>query len=330
MWWLLAIPFFVLLLIAVFEYRVRQPDRIVLYESKGEILRRSGRYYPRHFSLSIPSTVQSFAMEVPTEAKGRVGLIVRLTAAAVADPQGLDQLIRFGGWDSQAVERATEELRVAIQGLMREFTSRHEVEILSTGELSRELEQELRSYGKRLGLEVISVTVQSIDPTDPEIAETLREREAARIRERTEKVNQEARIAAAKARVDADAQIAQAEHDLELKRLSLKREQEGEQAQLERIRVQEELDRRRMQLEMDRAEVELVAQNPELLILTPQVARLAEASQSLRNARTIVSLSGEELPEGSSVLQTLLSLLRGGVSTGEVSQKPGAPETKEA
>jgi hypothetical protein len=328
MWWLLFIPIILLLLAVLFEYRVRQPDKLVLYESKGEIRRRSGRFYPRHFSLSIHSTVQSFAMDVLTEAKGRVGLLVRLTAAAAADPLRIDQLIRFGGWESLAVERATEELRVAIQGLMREFTSQLEVEAISSTELSQQLEEKLRSYGERLGLEVISVTIQSIDPTDPEIAETLREREAARIRERTEKVNQEARVAAAKARVEADAKIALAEHDVELKRLSLKREEEEGQAQLERMRVQEELERRKMQLEMDRAEVELVAENPQLLILTPQVARLAEASQSLRNARTVVSLSGDELPEGSSILQTLLSLLQGARSSTQATQKPEEPESK--
>jgi len=92
------------------------------------------------------------------------------------------------------------------------------------------------------------------------------------------------------------------------------------------MRVREELERREMQLEMDRQEVELVAQNPELLILTPQVARLAEASQSLRNARTVVSLSGDDLPEGSPLLHTLLALLQGGKRAGgAVSRKPAEP-----
>jgi hypothetical protein len=328
MWWLLLIPFVVLLFAVLFEYRVRQPDQIVLYESRGKILRRSGRFFPRHFSLSIPSTVRSLTMEILTEAQGRVGLQVRLTAVAAADSQRVEQLIRFGGWDPLAVDRATEELKVAIQGLMQEFTSQHEVETISSAVLSQQLEGQLRIYAEGLGLEVISVTIQSIDPIDTEIAESLREREAARIRERTEKVNQEARVAAARARVDADAQIAKVEHDFELKQLSLKRKQEEEQAQLERMRVQEELDRRKMQLEMDRAEVELVAQNPQLLILTPQVARLAEASQSLRNARTVVSLSGDELPEGSSILQTLLSLLRRGTSSALDSQETESPTSK--
>ena len=75
-----------------------------------------------------------------------------------------------------------------------------------------------------------------------------------------------------------------------------------------------------MQLEMDREEVELVAENPQLLVLTPQMARLAEASQSLRNARTVVSLSGDDLPEGSSILQTLLTLLQAGAKPGKSSQ----------
>jgi len=329
MWWLLLIPVVVLLLAVLYEYRIRQPDQIVLYEAGGEILRRSGRFYPRHFSLSIPTTVQSLAVEVLTEAKGRVGLIVRLTAAVAADPQRLDQLIRTGGWDSTAVDRSADELRVAIHGLTRKYTEQQEVEAISSTELSSQLEEQLRSYGERLGLEVISVTTQSIDPTDPEIAETLREREAARIRERTEKVSQEARVAGAKARIEADTQVASAEHELELKRLSLKREQDEGQAQLERMRVQEELHRRKMQLEMDRAEVELVAENPQLLILTPQMARLAEASQSLRNARTVVSLSGDELPEGSSILQTLLSLLQGSVKARQGSQVSDPESNKE-
>jgi hypothetical protein len=327
MWWLLLIPV-VLLIVLLFEYRVRQPDQIVLFESKGEIRERTSRFYPRHFSLSIPTTVQSLAVEVPTEAKGRVGLIVKLTAAVAADPARLDQLIRTGGWDPSAVDRAADELRVAIQGLTRKFTEKEEVEKISSTELSKQLEEPLSEHGERLGLEVISVTTQSVDPTDPEIAETLREREAARIRERTEKVNQESRIAAVTARIHADNQLASSEHELELKRLALKREQEDEQAQLERLRVEEELARRKMQLDMDRKEVELVAENPQLLILTPQMARLAEASQSLRNARTVVSLSGDELPEGSSILQTLLTLLQGSLkSTQEV--QASDTETKE-
>ena len=328
MWWLLIIPAVVLLLAVLFEYRIRQPDQIVIYETRAEILRRSGRFYPRHFSLSIPTTIQSLVVEIPTEAKGRVGLIVRLTVAVAADPQRLDQLIRIGGWDSMAVDRAADELRVAIHGLTRKFTEQQDVEAISSTELSRQLEDQLHSYGERLGLDVISVITQSIDPADPEIADTLREREEARIRERTEKVNQEARVAAAKARIEADAQVASAEHELELKRLALKRKQDEEHIQLERMRVEEELDRRRMQLEMDREEVELVAENPQLLILTPQMARLAEACQSLRNARTVVSLSGDELPEGSSILQTLLMLLQGSIKTGQGSQASDSESNK--
>jgi hypothetical protein len=327
MWWLLIIPV-VLLIIILFEYRVRQPDQIVLYESRGEILRRSGRIYPRHFSLSIPTTVQSLVVEIPTEAKGRVGLIVRLTVAVAADPKRLDQLIRIGGWESTAVDHAADELRTGIHGLTRKFTEQQEVELISSTELSSQLEKQLQSYCERLGLVLISVTTHSVDPTDPEIADTLREREAARIRERTEKVNQEARVAAAKARIEADAIVASAEHELELQRLDLKRKQDEEQAQLERMRVQDELDRRKMQLEMDREEVELVAENPQLLILTPQMARLAEASQSLRNARTVVSLSGDELPEGSSILQTLLTLLQGSLKAGQSNQAT-APDSEE-
>ncbi len=41
----------VLGLVAVFEFRIRQPDVLVLYESNEEIGLRKGLVYPRHFSL---------------------------------------------------------------------------------------------------------------------------------------------------------------------------------------------------------------------------------------------------------------------------------------
>ncbi len=324
MWWFLAIPVVILGGALIFEYRIRQPDQIVLRESREGILRRDSRLYPRHFSLSIPATVRSLALEVNTEAKGRVALVIRITVSVAADTSRLDQLIRIGGWDSRVVEVAADELRVTIEGLVREYTELHEVEEISSAALSHHLEENLRGHAEALGLEMISVITQSVDPSDPDIAETLRQREEARIRERTEKVNQEARVAATAARIEADAQVADAEHDLALKRLSLKQEQEDAYAQLERMRIREELERREMQLAMDRQEVELVTQNPELLILTPQVARLAEASQSLRNARTVVSLSGDDLPEGSTLLQTLVALLQGGARAGGAERREPA------
>jgi hypothetical protein len=44
-------------------------------------------------------------------------------------------------------------------------------------------------------------------------------------------------------------------------------------------------------------------------MLTPQAARLAEASQGLKNARTIVSLSPQDLSQGSELLGTLQRIL---------------------
>ena len=46
-----------------------------------------------------------------------------------------------------------------------------------------------------------------------------------------------------------------------------------------------------MRLAYEKEELEVLKSSPELLMLTPQVARLAEASQNLKNARTVISLS---------------------------------------
>jgi len=45
-------------------------------------------------------------------------------------------------------------------------------------------------------------------------------------------------------------------------------------------------------------------------VLTPQAARLAEASQGLKNARTVISLSPNDLASGSELLNLFQSLLQ--------------------
>ena len=61
--------------------------------------------------------------------------------------------------------------------------------------------------------------------------------------------------------------------------------------------------RNRLRLAFEREELEVLKSSPELLMLTPQAARLAEASQTLKNARTIVSLTPQDLGHGSELVR---------------------------
>ena len=45
-------------------------------------------------------------------------------------------------------------------------------------------------------------------------------------------------------------------------------------------------------------------------MLTPQIARLAEASQNLRNAKTVVSLSQNDVTQGSQIIGILHNFLQ--------------------
>jgi hypothetical protein len=45
-------------------------------------------------------------------------------------------------------------------------------------------------------------------------------------------------------------------------------------------------------------------------MLTPQAARLAEASQNLKNARTIVSFTPQELAQGSELLSVFQRMMQ--------------------
>jgi hypothetical protein len=40
--------------------------------------------------------------------------------------------------------------------------------------------------------------------------------------------------------------------------------------------------------------MELLKSHPEMILLSPQLAQLAESSQQLRNARTVVNLQGQD------------------------------------
>ena len=44
--------------LVLFEYRIRRPDTLLLYERSGEIRARTARFYPRHFSLPLATTVR--------------------------------------------------------------------------------------------------------------------------------------------------------------------------------------------------------------------------------------------------------------------------------
>jgi hypothetical protein len=301
MW--IAIGILAIIIIAILvEYRIRRPDEIVIYESSGIVRRRKGRIYPRHFSLAISGTLHSTDLKMEAEAKGKIMVHVNVVATVAASMSHLQNLVRSGGWRKDNVVKSVKELDNLLRVVVKEFTEKHEIESLPAEALSVHLQKKLGNTVEELGLDIISLNVYTIDPVDDKIAESIKQRETARIIEETERANQKARVTATKAKLAADEQIAQGEHDLELKRFKLKKVEQEEESKIANLRIKEELDRRKLQLEYDRKEVELLKDNPELLILTPQVARLAEASQNLPNARTVVNLGGKKGMEGTQLL----------------------------
>ncbi len=279
---------------ALYEYRVRRPDQLVLYESGGAVRLRRGRFYPRHFNLALAGTAHPIEMKIDGVARGSIQIRTSLVASVAPARDHLDALVRAGGWQPGAVARASRDLQTAIQSGVRQYTEQWPVEELSSEALARHLSAGIGNAAPSFGLEVVSLDVQSIDPADPAIAEAMRRRESARILEQTEHLNQQARIAAARAKIEADEQIMLSEHELALRNLELKRAEIEKESLLAQRRTEEELSRSRLRLEFEKEEMALLKNSPELLLLSPQAARLAEASQGLKNARTVVSLGTPE------------------------------------
>ena len=303
------------LLVALLEYRIRQPDFLVLYESRGGISLRKGLIYPRHFSLPLPRTTCPIQLSVEATAAGNLGVRVKLVGSVAPALDHLTSLIRVGGWNRDAVVRASDEVQVLMQGLVKEYTERSGISALTSASILNYLNEHSSVVKERFGVELISLAIQSLDPTDPEIADALRQQEQARLLEQTEHLNQQARVAAAKSKAQADEEIARMEHTLDLQKTELKKALLEKESALSQQNLNDELARNRLRLAFEKEELEALKSSPELLMLTPQAARLAEASQNLKNARTVISLTPQDAAHGSELLSLFQALLQKAIET---------------
>lgn len=309
-WGVIGVVVVAVIFLAFFEYRIRQPDFLVLHEAKDGISLRKGLVYPRHFSLSLPRTTCPIQLTVEATAAGNLGVRVKLVGSVAPSLDHITSLIRVGGWNRDAVLRATDEVQVLLQGLVKEYTERSGIGTLSSANILNFLNESSTVIQEKFGVELISLAIQSLDPTDPEIADALRQQEQARLLEQTEHLNQQARVAAAKAKSQADEEIAQMEHTLDLKKAELKKLLLEKESALSQQSLSDELARNRMRLAFEIEELQVLKNSPELLMLTPQAARLAEASQNLKNARTVISLTPQDAAHGSELLNLFQELLQ--------------------
>jgi hypothetical protein len=293
-----------------FEYRARQPDMIVLYESRGRLGIRKGALYPRHFSLPIKRTTHPLQLAVEATAAGNLGVRIRIIGSVAPSLEHIQALIRVGGWNGETVARAAEEVKISLEQWVKEFSERSEIHVLSSAGIMNYLNERASQVIEKFGVELLSLAVQSLEPSDPEIADALRQQEQARLLEETERLNHTARSSAAKARFQADEEIAEMEHTLELKKASLEKALLEKESALAHQRLTDELERDRLRLSFEKEELEILRGSPELLMLTPQAARLAEASQSLRNARTVISLTPQDLVQKPELLVLFQEMLQ--------------------
>jgi hypothetical protein len=118
--------------VILFEFRVHQPDVLVLHESKGRIGVRRGVLYPRHFSLPLKRTTCPIQVTTEANAAGNIGVRVKLIGSIAPSIDHLQSLVRAGGWNSEAVARVADEAQVLLQGLVKEYTERADIHELSS------------------------------------------------------------------------------------------------------------------------------------------------------------------------------------------------------
>jgi hypothetical protein len=259
-------------------------------------------------------TTHSFTQTVEASARGNLDVRVKLAVTVAASMENLTALVRIGGWSDDATARAAKELEVLLLGFVKEFAEGRDIDAISSEALHAHLLQRGQGIAANLGIDVITLTVTSLEPVNAQIADALRQREQARILEQAEALQQQARVAASRTRLRAEEEIAAMESSLETKKHELRERRLAEESKLNAARADHDLKLKKMQLEFEKEEMRVLRENPELLLLTPQAARLAEASQSLKNARTVVSLASPEGGQGTDVIGVFQNLLQGAVA----------------
>ncbi len=312
MWvlWSALVVGLLIVLWAVFSLKERRPDQLLLVEKRGHIRPHLKRWYWGRSVLALPATIRTISTEVKAQARGKIDVVVRLSVSFFPDPKQVQNLIRVGGWRPDAVDKVASELAGTVQGLTGELVEQMDITEVTREKLGEALRNRLSELGPNLGVTVTSVVVSAAEAADKKIADAIRQKEEARIQEETERANQQARIAREKLRLKADDTIARMKHETEMAQLALKEAKELTSAELEQKILEKEAEKKRLNLELEKEEVALLAKNPELLMLAPQLSRLVEASQQLKNARTVITLSPEIYDGLPKILQTVLDALQ--------------------
>jgi len=108
-----------LVFLFLFEYRIRQPDYLLLFESNGQINLRKGLVYPRHFSLPLERTTYPIRLTVEAAAVGNLEVRIKLVGSVAPSLEHINALIRIGGWNTDVVAHVAEEVQVLLRGLVK-------------------------------------------------------------------------------------------------------------------------------------------------------------------------------------------------------------------
>lgn len=298
-------------------YERKRPDQLILIEKNGKVTIWTRAFYPKYRCLSLPYTTRSLAAEVKTQARGKIDMIIKLNVTFYPDVEHIENLIHIGGWSTAALVRIEKELAGMIQGIVGEVIEPLDITEITREFIAKTIKTRLNSNAINIGVIITGVTVLSAEASDPEIAEAIKKTEVARIQEEAEKTVQASRITQAEMKARADQAILNAEHDTSMKKLALRKIEEAESAILAKAAMEQQVERRRIELKLEQAEVELLVKNPSLLLLSPQLTRLTEASQQLKNAETVVTLSNDFLNKLPQPLHQILNLLKTEKQAGE-------------
>lgn len=302
-----AIILAIITVIIAIEIRVRKPFEILIVEKKGKILASRTFFYIKSRTLPLKLSEFAFEFNLQAYARNKIPIRAHFAGALEVDEKNIENLIKAGGWNKNAIVAAAEKLlNVAKSNALCQIENTP-VNNLRSDILASYLRDKV--YTEFFGLKWVYVACLDYEIEDEKINEILRKEEISTLSEKSEEAVEKSKLSIEKIKHQIEQEIIKIKEDALVKKQELKKLETSLDQELKKAQAEFEARVQKLKLEIEKEELQLLKQNPELLLLSPQAARLLEASQSLKNARTVVNLSQGEIAKGVDVSGALNELI---------------------
>jgi hypothetical protein len=304
---ILLVLFVIAIIAIIVQIKIREPHQIIVKEKNGKFEASLQKLYLKCRSLPLSCEENFFESEFKATSSGNIEIKIKLNGSASIDFEKLDNLIKKGGWNEKALQNATEKFMSMAIGYLKSRIEKLEIEEINLEKIDY-LIFNAKKESAEFGISIKNFSATNLEILDEKAKEAIRAKESARLNKKNEEYLQNLKYDIEKKKCELELKLLEEKKNLSSQKKVLNEIEAENENHIKKLQAEFEKEIQQIKLEVEKQELELLKKHPELLLFSPQAARLIEASQSLKNARTIVNLSGEAA-KGVDISEALTDLI---------------------